>query len=98
MTEAMHPQQVAYYKVAARAWSDPAYKARLMADPAAVLKEAGVDLPAGMKLKAVENTGDTMHFVLPAPPAEGEMSEESLSKVSGGTIVACACVIIPICV
>ena len=91
----MHPQQVAYYKVAARAWSDPAYKARLMADPAAVLKEAGVDLPAGMKLKAVENTENVHHFVLPAPPADGEMSEESLSKVSGGTIIMCTpCVII----
>ena len=98
MNQPLNRHEAAYSKVTAKAWSDPAYKARLMADPAGVLKEAGVELPKGMKVKAVENTSDTLHFILPAPPADGELSEESLSKVSGGTIVVCACVIVPVCI
>jgi hypothetical protein len=95
MNQELNPQQ-AYSKITARAWSDPAYKARLMENPAAVLKEAGIDLPAGVQVKAVENTGDTAHFILPAPPADVELTEESLSKVAGGTIiVTCLCVIVP---
>ncbi len=89
MNQPIHPQQAAYSKLVARAWSDPAFKARLMADPTAVLAEAGIAVPAGMTLRAVENTDDTAHFVLPAPPASGELSEESLSKVSGGTVIMC---------
>ncbi len=85
MNQPVHPQQAAYSKVIAKAWSDPAFKARLMADPKAVLAEAGVAVPLGVTLKAVENTGDTAHFVLPAPPASGELSEESLLQVAGGT-------------
>jgi hypothetical protein len=92
MNQPLNPQQAAYYKVTARAWSDPAYKARLMADPAGVLKEAGIDMPAGMKVKAVENTSDVAHFILPAPPADVELSEESLSKVAGGT-APCLCIL-----
>ena len=98
MNQPLNPTHAAYSKIAAQAWSDPAYKARLMANPAAVLKEAGIDIPAGMKVKAVENTGDTAHFILPAPPADVELSEESLSKVAGGTVIMCACVIVPVCI
>jgi hypothetical protein len=36
----------AYGKVVARAWRDPTFKAKLIADPHAVLKEAGVAVPA----------------------------------------------------
>src|SRR5262245_16943545 len=80
MNQPLNPTHAAYSKITAQAWSDPAYKARLIADPARVLREAGIDVPAGMKVKAVENTGDTAHFILPAPPVDGELSEESLSK------------------
>jgi nitrile hydratase alpha subunit len=96
MNQPLNSTQAAYSKITARAWSDPAYKARLMADPAGVLKEAGIDMPAGMKLRAVENTNDTAHFILPAPPTDGELSEESLSKVAGGTVVTvCVVCVVP---
>jgi hypothetical protein len=84
MNQSLNPLQTAYFKIAARAWSDPAYRARLFTEPAAVLREEGIDLPAGMKIKAVENTSDTAYFILPAPPADGELPEEWLSKVAGG--------------
>jgi hypothetical protein len=70
-------------KVITRAWSDPAYKAKLLADPHTALAEAGLQALAGLTIKVVENTDSLVHLVLPAPPT-GEISEESLAQVSGG--------------
>jgi len=42
-------------KVVARAWSDPAYKRRLLADGSAACEELGLDIPA-LRLVVVENT------------------------------------------
>ena len=69
----------------ARAWTDADYKARLINDPHAALAETGVEVPAGITVKVVENTTDTHHLVLPvAPPEAGEVSMEELEKVAGG--------------
>ncbi len=74
-------------KVIARAWADPAYKAKLLSDPRAVLAEAGVTVPAGTTVKVVEDTADTRHLVLPvAPPNIGELSNEELERIGGGMV------------
>ncbi|MDH3665870.1 MAG: nitrile hydratase subunit alpha [Paracoccaceae bacterium] len=49
-------------KVVARAWVDPAFKARLLADGSAAMKELGFE-PDFMKLVVVENT-DEVHNVV----------------------------------
>jgi hypothetical protein len=72
-----------YGKVVTRAWRDPAFKAKLKADPEAALKEAGVALPAGLKVTVVENTAQHFHLVLPPKPS-AELSDELLDKVAGG--------------
>jgi len=38
-------------RVVAKAWADEEYKRRLLADPAAVAREEGVPVPAGLTLK-----------------------------------------------
>ena len=73
----------AHGKIIARAWRDPAFKAKLLADPQATLKEAGVAVPAGVKVTVVENTDSHFHLVLPPKPA-GELSDAELDKVAGG--------------
>ena len=75
-------QAQAYGKIIARAWADPAFKAKLIADPSAVLTAEGGTLPAGVSVKVVENTDTTFHFVLPAKPAD--LSDADLDDVSGG--------------
>lgn len=50
-------------KVVARAWTDPEYKARLMADGSAAIKEMGFE-PDVMKLMVVENTADVHNVVV----------------------------------
>jgi nitrile hydratase subunit alpha len=51
--DARSPAQGA--RVVARAWTDPAYKARLLADPNAAIKELGVE-PGAYRLVVLENT------------------------------------------
>lgn len=72
-------------KAVARAWTDPAFKAKLMSDANAALSEAGVDVPAGVSIKVVENTADTQYMVLPQPPSDAsQLQSEELETVAGG--------------
>ncbi len=50
-------------KVVARAWIDPAFKARLLADAKAAVAELGIDTGALSTLVAIENT-DRVHNVV----------------------------------
>ncbi|KAA0920126.1 nitrile hydratase subunit alpha [Aquicoccus porphyridii] len=49
--------------VVARAWTDPAFKARLLADASAASAEMGFDI-GGLRLIAVENTGDVHNVIV----------------------------------
>jgi hypothetical protein len=66
----------------AKCWGDEGFKLKLLADPAATLKAEGVELPAGLTIKAVENTEKVFHLVIPPKPAE--LSDEDLDKVAAG--------------
>lgn len=73
-----------YAKVGTRARTDPAFKAKLLSEPAAALAAMGVVMPAGVTVKVVENTPALVHLVLPSVPAPGELSERDLNAVVGG--------------
>lgn len=75
-------QAKVYGRVVARAWSDESFKQRLLADPIAVLRAEGMAIPEGTELRIVENTDNTVYFMLPAKP-EG-LSDEQLDAVAGG--------------
>jgi len=70
-------------KIIAKAWSDPAFKAELIANPAAALKAEGFDVPAGVAVTVLENTDKQFHLVLPPVPTDG-LSEQELDAVAGG--------------
>jgi hypothetical protein len=72
-----------FAKVIAKAWRDPAFKAELLANPAAALKAEGIVVHAGMTVTVVENTDKLFHLVLPPVPTD-ELSEEALDGVAGG--------------
>ncbi len=73
-------------KAIARAWTDDAYRAKLLNEPHAALAEVGIEVPAGVTIKVVENTADTLHVVLPmAPEGAAELSDEALEKAAGGS-------------
>ena len=70
--------------IVAKAWADKKYKKRLLADPVAVLKENGLAVPVGMKIKVVEDTDKLCTLVLPLNPLEVELTDAELKSVTGG--------------
>ena len=79
----MSENDTAFGKIIAKAWREPAFKAELIANPAAALKAEGIDMPAGMAVTVLENTEKHFNLVLPLVPS-GELSDEALDGVSGG--------------
>jgi hypothetical protein len=69
-----------YSKLVAKAWTDEAFKERFLANPAAVLKEEGLEVPPYVQqVKVVEGNDSTLDLILPAKPSE-ELSEEDLQS------------------
>jgi hypothetical protein len=87
---AQDPQQQERAKqwgqVVARAWSDEAFKQRLLSDPKAVLAEAGLPVPPSLTVQVHEATPSHLHLVLPLPPPRTgvKLSEAELDQVAGG--------------
>jgi Nitrile hydratase, alpha chain len=71
-----------------RSLQDDAFRQRLLADPkAAVEEELGIQLPAEVQIRVVEETADTIYLALPSasPIGEGgELSDQELDAVAGG--------------
>ena len=75
-------------RIIAKAWTDEAFKARLIADPVTTLRANGVAVPAGVTVTVVEDSATHRHLVLPPPAAEGELSDEAVAGVAGGYVHA----------
>jgi hypothetical protein len=71
-------------ELVAKSWDDEKLHARLLNDTAAVMKEHGIEIPAGMTVKVVQNAGNVIHLPLPPKPSSDEISEEQLAAVAGG--------------
>ena len=72
-----------YAQAVRKAWADPAFRAKLLADPRAALADEGAAIPAGLTVNVVENTESVVNLVLPPRPS-GDLSEEALVAVTGG--------------
>lgn len=70
--------------IIARSWTDATFKNRLLAEPGAVLRAEGLDLPEGVEIIALENTDKVFNLVIPVSSAEGELSDTQLEEVAGG--------------
>ena len=65
-----------------KAAADEGFRARLLADPKAVVEdELGLSIPAGFTIKVHEERADTGHLVL--PPA-AYLTEDDLEQAAGG--------------
>jgi hypothetical protein len=63
-------------------YTSPAYRARAVREPRAVLAEWGTTLPAGVSLRVVDSTADFRWMVLPLRPAGTEgWSEDALAAI-----------------
>jgi hypothetical protein len=70
-------------QLVAQAWADEAFKQRLLADPAAVLKERGLAVPPGVRVRVVENSDQVLHLTLPQKPTS-DLAPEDLERVAAG--------------
>src|SRR5262252_4364236 len=84
----MHTNQLKrkWAETVTKAWDNEAFKNRLIADPAAVLKEQGLQVRPGIQVRVLENTDKIVHLTLPPKPS-GEISEEQLEHVAAGTVM-----------
>jgi hypothetical protein len=64
-------------KIVARAWTDPEFKARLIAEPMTVLREHGIEGAEGLAVRVVEDEPGVRHLVLPSSPSS-DLTEEEL--------------------
>src|SRR5438067_11622705 len=89
MVVEQHDFETKWGELVSKAWSDAALKKRLIADPAGVLKEHGLIVPAGITVKVVENTDKDLHRTLQQAPAAAELSQQELQAVAGGFCGGC---------
>jgi hypothetical protein len=75
-------------RIVQRSLEDGAFRRSLLEDPrAAIERELNTRLPAGVEIRAVEETPDTVYLVLPGRPTDaesGELSDRDLESVAGG--------------
>ena len=63
---------------------NPKYRAALVADPKSVIEKQLNTSLGDVTVKAVVDTANTVHVVVPHAAAEGELSDADLERVAGG--------------
>ncbi len=91
MTEEKKEQSKTMAKIIARAWSDEAFKGRLISNPREVLAEYKIYMPAGVEVKVLEETDYVMYIVLPLKPGE-EWLIKPISSEETDEIACARCV------
>jgi hypothetical protein len=75
----------AYAKIVAHAWKDARFKEKLLKNPKEALKEIGMDVPANLEVRVIEEKAGSTTFILPKTPAQArELSEQELQKIAAG--------------
>lgn len=73
----------AWNQLVASAWKDETVKRRLLEDPAAALREKGIEVPAGVAFHTHENTDREVHLVVPTKPSR-EVVDLDQPAANGG--------------
>ncbi len=78
-------------------YKDPAYRARVVREPRAVLREMGLELPAETQILVRDSSSEVRWLVLPQRPAgtEGLSEEELAGLVTRDALVGVATVAAP---
>jgi hypothetical protein len=74
-------QERRWGRIVARAWDDAAFRRRLLAEPACVLREEGIDVPAGVAVRVIEGESadaaeEETCFWLPPRPDGADLVED----------------------
>jgi len=63
---------------------NPKYRDALLKDPKGIIEKQLNTSLGSVNVKAVADTADTVHVVIPHAAPEGELSDADLEKVAGG--------------
>jgi hypothetical protein len=63
---------------------NPKYRAALLNNPKATIEKQLNTTLGAVTVKAVADTADTIHVIVPHAAAEGELSDADLERVAGG--------------
>jgi hypothetical protein len=75
--------QQKWAQLVTRAWADESLKQRLLNDPAPLLREYGIETPAGVEVCVVQDK-DTIACLIQPEMLAGELTPSQLSGVVGG--------------
>ena len=63
-------------------YKSPSYRARMVREPRALLREMGCDVPEDVEIRVWDSSADKRYLVLPQPPADASgRSEEELAEL-----------------
>jgi len=63
-------------------YKSPAYRSRAVSDPRGVLREFGVELPAGTEIRVWDSSAEMRYMVLPMrPPVTAGLNEDQLAEL-----------------
>jgi nitrile hydratase len=70
-------------------YKSPAYRARVVAEPRAVLHEFGLELPAETEIRVWDSTSEVRYLVMPQRPegTEGMTEDELATLVTGDSMI-----------
>ncbi|MCY3980379.1 MAG: NHLP leader peptide family RiPP precursor [Alphaproteobacteria bacterium] len=81
----MNTQSQIQEQILAKADEDEQFRARLLEDPKAAIKDAtGLSVPNGINVRVLEDNATDFHLVL--PPAGRTLSDQEIGGVAGGGI------------
>ena len=80
MSTVTNIDQERWSQLVAQCWMDPQFQARLVRDPATVLKAAGIAVGPGVKLQVIADSPTQRTFVIPAPPATDDVQDVLQSR------------------
>ncbi|MGB8698077.1 MAG: NHLP leader peptide family RiPP precursor [Thermosynechococcaceae cyanobacterium] len=63
--DTVHPHRSVRSRILLKSAQDPAYKARLLQEPKAVLQDEGIAIPTSAELTLLENSPQQLYIVLP---------------------------------
>jgi nitrile hydratase subunit alpha len=63
-------------------YKSPAYRSRMVAEPRALLREMGLDLPSEVRIRVWDSSAEARYLVLPErPPGTDHLEAEELTKL-----------------
>jgi len=73
-------------------YKTPAYRARMVREPRALLREMGLDLPEEVEIRVWDSSAEIRYLVLPEPPASAETlgEDELATRVSRDAMIGTA--------